>query len=67
MSQFTDYFNGKIKLNDYLDKVLSRHWLGFDISQEYVDLARRRVDGANVPLPLFVESVQPKPEQTSMF
>ena len=50
-----------------MSKVLSRHWLGFDISQEYVDLARRRVDGANVPLPLFVESVQPKPEQTSMF
>lgn len=43
-------------------KTLSRHWLGFDISQEYVDLAQRRVAAANVPLPLFVE--QPaKPRQ----
>ena len=38
-----------------MSKMLSRHWLGFDISQEYVDLANRRVAGANVPLPLFVE------------
>ena len=45
-----------------MSKVLSRHWLGFDISQEYVDIARRRVAAANVPLPLFVE--QPaKPRQ----
>jgi DNA modification methylase len=44
-----------------------RHWLGFDISQEYVDLARRRVDGARVPL--FVENepvVIVKPEQAVM-
>jgi site-specific DNA-methyltransferase (adenine-specific) len=29
-----------------------RHYLGFDISQEYVDLAERRVKGARVPLGL---------------
>jgi site-specific DNA-methyltransferase (adenine-specific) len=28
-----------------------RRFLGFDISQEYVDLARRRVQGARIPLP----------------
>ena len=48
-----------------MSKMLSRHWLGFDISQEYVDLANRRVAGANVPLPLFVE--QPvKPTQLTI-
>lgn len=35
-------------------KELGRHFLGFDISEEYCDLARRRVEGARVPL--FVES-----------
>lgn len=49
-----------------MSKVLSRHWLGFDISQEYVDLANRRVAGANVPLPLFVEQPQPKPTQDTL-
>lgn len=42
---------------------LHRRYLGFDISQEYVDLARRRVAMADTPLPL-VESEQPEvPEQ----
>lgn len=50
-----------------MSKVLSRHWLGFDISQEYVTLAKKRVEYAPTPLPLFVESGQPKAEQTSMF
>ena len=49
-----------------MSKVLSRHWLGFDISQEYVDLANRRVAAANVPLPLFVEQPQPKPTQEQL-
>lgn len=30
-----------------------RRWLGFDISPKYVELARQRVDGGRVPLPLF--------------
>jgi DNA modification methylase len=45
-----------------------RRWLGFDISQEYVELARRRVDLARVPL--FVENepvVIVKPEQAALF
>jgi len=32
-----------------------RRWLGFDISPEYVELARRRVEGGRVPFPLFAE------------
>lgn len=31
-------------------KEMGRHFIGFDISQEYVDLAKHRVDGARVPL-----------------
>ncbi len=30
---------------------LNRHYIGFDISQEYVDLAKRRIKGARIPLP----------------
>jgi DNA modification methylase len=48
-------------------KETGRHWLGFDISQEYVDLARRRVDLARVPLFVETESVViVKPEQAVM-
>jgi DNA modification methylase len=50
-----------------MSKVLSRHWLGFEISEEYVTLAKKRVEYAPTPLPLFVENGQPKAEQTSMF
>jgi DNA modification methylase len=32
-------------------KEAGRHWIGFDISQEYVDLAQQRVNGARVPFP----------------
>lgn len=32
-------------------KELGRHWIGIDISAEYCELSRRRVDGARVPLP----------------
>ncbi len=49
-----------------MSKVLSRHWLGFDISQEYVTLAKRRVEYAPTPLPLFVENGQPKAEQVNL-
>lgn len=31
-------------------KELGRHWLGFDVSPRYVEIARRRVEGARVPL-----------------
>lgn len=31
-------------------KELGRHWIGFDISSEYVKLAKERVAGANPPL-----------------
>jgi DNA modification methylase len=34
-------------------KETGRHWIGIDISEEYCKLARRRVMGANVPLPMF--------------
>ena len=34
-------------------KGLERHYIGFDISAEYVELARRRVKNSSVPLPLF--------------
>lgn len=50
-----------------MSKVLSRHWLGFDISQEYVTLAKKRVEYAPTPLPLLVENGQPKAEQTTLF
>lgn len=45
-----------------MSKLFHRHWLGFDISQEYVDLARRRVAAAIAPDIRLVE--QPaKPRQ----
>jgi len=31
-------------------KALGRHWLGFDISEEYCELSRRRVNSISVPL-----------------
>jgi len=31
-------------------KETGRHWIGIDISDEYCELAKRRVAGANVPL-----------------
>lgn len=31
-------------------KEFGRHYIGIDISEEYCELSRRRVDGANVPL-----------------
>jgi site-specific DNA-methyltransferase (adenine-specific) len=31
-------------------KQLGRQWIGIDISQEYCDIAQKRVNGANVPL-----------------
>lgn len=31
-------------------KVLSREWVGIEVSQEYVDLANRRISSAGVPL-----------------
>lgn len=34
-----------------------RHWLGFEISEEYCQLARRRVVGARVPLPGLMAAV----------
>lgn len=34
-------------------KTLERDYLGFDISQEYVDLSNRRVDGVSMPMNLF--------------
>lgn len=37
-------------------KETGRHWIGIDISAEYCKLAERRVAGANVPLPLFMEA-----------
>lgn len=48
-------------------KILQRNFIGFDISQEYVDLAKRRIAAAPVPLPLVVES-EPvvKAEQLSL-
>lgn len=42
---------------------LHRHYLGFDISQEYVDLARRRVAMADMPLPLVENDPMESPEQ----
>lgn len=36
-------------------KETGRHWIGIDISEEYCKLARRRVMGANVPLPFFAQ------------
>ena len=47
-------------------KETGRHWLGFDISEEYCQLARRRVDLARVPL--FIEPPAPivQPEQAVM-
>ncbi len=48
-------------------KTLSRHFIGFEISEEYVTLAKKRVEYAPTPLPLFVENGQPKAEQTSLF
>ena len=36
-------------------KQLGRHWLGFDISEEYCKLSRKRVAGANIPL--FMEKI----------
>ncbi len=44
-------------------KQLDRHWLGFDISQEYVDLARERVKNTQRPLPNLVQAIETKPEQ----
>ena len=45
-----------------MSKLFHRHWLGFDISQEYVNLARRRVAAAIAPDIRLVE--QPaKPRQ----
>lgn len=31
-------------------KELGRHWIGIEISQEYVDLANKRINAARVPL-----------------
>ena len=47
-------------------KQLGRRWLGFDISQEYVELARKRVQQAQVPL--FVPEITKvaEPEQVEM-
>lgn len=50
-----------------VSKMLGRHFIGFEISEEYVTLAKKRVEYAPTPLPLFVENGQPKAEQTSMF
>ena len=47
-------------------KTLSRHFVGFDISEEYVTLAKKRVEYAPTPLPLFVENGQPKAEQVNL-
>lgn len=49
-----------------LAKTLSRHFIGFDISEEYVTLAKKRVEYAPTPLPLFVENGQPKAEQVNL-
>lgn len=43
----------------------SRHWLGFEISAEYCELTRRRVELTQVPL-LVVETETVQPEQTAM-
>lgn len=48
-------------------KELGRDFIGIDISQEYCDLAQRRVDGARVPLPGLVEAQPEKPEQPQLF
>jgi DNA modification methylase len=31
-------------------KELGRHWIGIEISQEYCDLCKKRVEAARVPL-----------------
>lgn len=48
-------------------KELGRRWLGFDISAEYVELARRRVDGARVPLFVEQPSAPAQPEQAALW
>lgn len=40
----------------------SRHYLGFDISQKYVELARRRVKEAQPPLPGINETLDSTPD-----
>lgn len=40
-------------------KELGRDFIGIDISQEYCDLSRRRVEGARVPLPGLLTPPQP--------
>jgi len=34
-------------------KSIERHYIGFDISSEYIELAKRRLEGTGTPLPLF--------------
>lgn len=36
-------------------ETLDRRWIGFDVSAEYCELARRRATSANIPFPGFIE------------
>lgn len=46
-----------------------RDYLGFDVSEEYCELTRRRIAQANPPLPLFdkVEETELEPRQQGLF
>ena len=52
----------------FVARELGRRWIGFDISEKYCTLARRRVAAARVPLPSFDNaSPPPGPDAPRMF
>jgi site-specific DNA-methyltransferase (adenine-specific) len=48
-------------------KELGRLWIGIDISQEYCNIAQKRVDGARVPMPGLEQTMPTLPPEQMRF